>query len=60
MTDPTCRRLQPKKVVYTDTETGEVITYGSIYKAVKETGHGPGFYIYKRNRQDGKYMVVVE
>ena len=52
-------RTHPKKVTYTDTETGEVITYGSIYKALKATGHPTTFY-QVRNRQDGKYMVTVE
>ena len=52
-------RTHPKKVIYRDMETGDVITYDSIHKASKATKHGNGFYL-KRNRQDGKYMVTVE
>ena len=52
-------RKQPKKVTYIDTETGEAITYDSIYKASKARKRAHGFYLI-RNRQDGKYMVTVE
>ena len=52
-------RTQPKKVTYTDTETGETITYNSIYKAIKATGRPAAFFLV-RNRQDGKWMVAVE
>jgi len=52
-------RTNPKQVTYTDVETGETITYDSIYKARKATGHSGKFFLI-RNRQDGKYMVTVE
>ena len=53
------QRPNAKKVTYTDTETGEVITYDSINKAAKARRHGNGFYLI-RNKQDGKYLVTVE
>ena len=50
-------RPNAKKVTYTDTETGEVVTYDSINKAAKARRHGNGFYLV-RNRQDGKYLSL--
>ena len=41
-------RTRPKKVVFTDIETGESTTYDSIYKAVKATGYA-GRYMQKHN-----------
>ena len=52
-------QMNPKKVTYTDMETGETITYDSIYKALKARGHSAPFY-QVQNRQDGKFMVTVE
>jgi len=52
-------RMNPKKVTYTDMETGETITYDSINQASKARGHGHIFYL-KRNRRDGKFTVTVE
>jgi len=59
-------RNRPKKVVFTDIETGEVTTYDSIYKAVKATGYA-GIYMQKRNgevvhlrKANRKYRIVVE
>ena len=59
-------RNRPKKVVFTDIETGEVETYDSIYKAVKATGY-EGTNMQKRNgevvhlrKANRKYRIVVE
>ena len=59
-------RTHPKKVTFTDIETGEVTTYDSIYKAVKATGYA-GRYMQKHNGEvvclrkvNRKYRVVVE
>ena len=59
-------RTHPKKVVFTDIETGEVTTYDFIYKAVKATGYA-GRYMQKHNgevvclhKANRKYRVVVE
>jgi len=52
-------RRHPRKVIYTDNETGETITYNSIYKASIATGRNHAFFL-KRNSHDGKYTVTVE
>jgi len=52
-------RRHPRKVIYTDNETGETITYNSIYKASIATGCNHAFFL-NRNNQDGKYTVTVE
>jgi len=52
-------RMNPKKVIYTDMETGETIIYDSIHQASKARGHNNIFFL-KRNRRDGKFMVTVE
>jgi len=56
-------RTHPKKVTFTDIETGETTTYDSIYKAAKATGYtgrkynGEVVCLRKVNR---KYRVTVE
>ena len=59
-------RSHPKKVTFTDIETGEVTAYDSIYKAVKATGYA-GRYMQKRNgevvclrKTNRKYRIAVE
>jgi len=52
----------PRKVIYTDIETGEVFTYDSVYKAIKATGGHYCRFFTTRNGQivDGKYRLTAE
>ena len=56
-------RTRPKKVTFTDIETGKTTTYDSIYKAFKATGYTGKKYngeVVCQRKVDRKYRVTVE
>ena len=56
-------RTRPKKVTFTDIETGETTTYDSIYKAFKATGYTGKKYngdVVRQRKVDRKYRVTDE
>ena len=54
-------RTHPRKVIYTDIETGEAFTYDSVYKAMQVTGQCYSYFMRQNGRiVDDKYKVTVE
>ena len=51
-------RTNPTTIKLTNIDTGEVTTYGSLYKAYQETQHGCGFF--ERNKEKVVDRMLIE